>query len=76
MTTLVERMRVTVIMMGNVRKITSVELTIAEVHLALNLFMIAATVWRRIYAALKIRVELIKVIVILMSSVWMDLSVD
>ena len=44
MTTLVERMRVTVIMMGNVRKITSVELTIAEVHLALNLFMIAATV--------------------------------
>ena len=40
----VERMRVTVIMMENARKITNVELTIAEVHLALNLFMIAATV--------------------------------
>ena len=74
--TLVEKMKETVIMTGNVRKITGVELTIAEVHLAMNLFMIAATVWRRIYAALKIRVELIKVIVILMLSVWMDLSVD
>ena len=43
-TTLVVKMRVTVITMDNARKITSVELTIAEVHLALNLFMIAATV--------------------------------
>ena len=34
----------TVIMMDNARKITSVELTIAEVHLAMNLFMIAALV--------------------------------
>ena len=42
--TLVVKMRVTVIMMANVRKITSVELTIAEVYLALNLFMIAAIV--------------------------------
>ena len=74
--TLVGKMRETVIMMVNARKITNVELTIAEVHLAMNLFMIAATVWRRIYAALKIGVELIKVIVILMLSVWMDLSVD
>ena len=42
--TLVVKMRVTVIMMDNARKITSVELTIAEVHLAMNLFMIAALV--------------------------------
>ena len=42
--TLVEKMRETVIMMVNARKITSVELTIAEVHLAMNLFMIAALV--------------------------------
>ena len=41
--TLVERMRVTVIMMVNVRKVTYVELTIAEVLLALNLLMIVAT---------------------------------
>ena len=42
--TLVERMRVTVIMIVNARKVTSVELTIAEVFLALNLFMIVVTV--------------------------------
>ena len=42
--TLVEKMKETVIMMVNARKITSVELTIAEVLLALNLFMIVATV--------------------------------
>ena len=42
--TLVEKMMETVIMMDNARKITSVELTIAEVHLAMNLFMIAALV--------------------------------
>ena len=41
-TTLVERMRVTVIMIVNARKVTSVELTIAEVFLASNLFLIAA----------------------------------
>ena len=41
--TLVERMRVTVIMMVNVRKVTYVELTIAEVLLASNLLMIVAT---------------------------------
>ena len=41
---LVVKMRVTVIMMDNVRTITNVELTIAEIYLALNLFMIAATV--------------------------------
>ena len=41
--TLVERMRVTVIMMMNVRKVIYVELTIAEVLLASNLLMIVAT---------------------------------
>ena len=66
----------TVIMMDNARKITSVELTIAEVHLAMNLFMIAALVQKKIFAQLKILVELIKGIVIPISSVWMDLSVD
>ena len=66
----------TVIMMDNARKITSVELTIAEVHLALNIFMIVALVQKKISAQLKILVEWIKVIAILMLSVWMDLSVD
>ena len=42
--TLVEKMKETVIMMVNAREVTSVELTIAEVLLALNLFMIVATV--------------------------------
>ena len=63
-------------MMDNVRKITNVELTIAEVHLAMNLFMIAVTVQKKIFAPLKILVEQIKVIVIQMLSVWKDLSVD
>ena len=72
----VERMKETVIMMGNARKVTSVELTIAGFLLALNLFMIVATVQKKIFAQLKILVEYIKVIVILMSSVWMDLCVD
>ena len=40
----VERMKETVIMVINARKVTSVELTIAEVHWALNLFMIVAIV--------------------------------
>ena len=40
----VQKMKETVIMMDNARKVTSVELTIAEVHLALNLFMIVAIV--------------------------------
>ena len=40
--TLVERMRVTVIMIVNARKVTNVELTIAEVFLASNLFLIVA----------------------------------
>ena len=40
----VERMKETVIMMSNARKDTNVELTIAEVLLDLNLFMIVATV--------------------------------
>ena len=70
------KMKETVIMIVNVRKITNVEMKIAEVHLALNLFMIVATVWKKIFAQLKILVEWIKVIVILMLRVWMDLSVD
>ena len=72
----VERMKETVIMMMNARKITSVELTIAEVLLALNLFMIVAIVYKKIFALFKILVEWIKVIAILMPSVWMGLSVD
>ena len=63
-------------MMGNVKKITSVELTIADILLALNHFMIAALVQKKIFAQLKILVEQIKVIVILILSVWMDLSVE
>ena len=63
-------------MMVNARKITSVELTIAEVHLAMNLFMIAASIQKKIFAPLKILVDMIKVIVIQMLSVWMDWSVD
>ena len=63
-------------MMMNARKITSAELTIAEVLLDLNLFMIVATVQKKIFAQLKILVEWINVIVILMLSVWMDLPVD
>ena len=42
--TLVEKTKETVIMMVNVKKITNVVLTIAEVLLAFNLFMIVATV--------------------------------
>ena len=41
--TLVERMRVTVIMIVNARKVSNVELTIAEVFLASILPMIVAT---------------------------------
>ena len=74
--TLVEKMMETVIMMDNARKITSVELTIAEVHLAMNLFMIAALVQKKIFAQFKIIVEWIKVIVIQMLIVWLDLFVD
>jgi hypothetical protein len=40
----VERMKVTVIIMVNARKVTSVELTIAEFPLVSNLFMIVAIV--------------------------------
>ena len=74
--TLVEKIKETVIMMANARKITNVEPTIAEVHSGLNLFMIVALVQKKIYASLKILVELIKVIVIQMLNVRMDLSVD
>ena len=40
----VERMKETVIMMGNARKVTIVELTIAEVHLVSILNLTAATI--------------------------------
>ena len=63
-------------MMTNARKITSVDLTIAEVNWVSILNLTAATVKKKIFAHLKIAVERIKVIVIQMKIVWMDLSVD
>ena len=71
---LVEKMKEIVITMENAKKGTSVELTIVEVFWALNLLMIVAT--KKMFAQLKILVDNIKVIVILIWSVWMDLSVD
>ena len=71
---LVEKMKEIVITMENAKKGTSVELTIVEVFWALNLLMIVAT--KKIFAQLKILVDNIKVIVILIWSVWMDFSVD
>ena len=49
----VEKMAETVIMMVNVKMVTNVELTIAGVLLALNPFMIAASVLKKIFAQLK-----------------------
>ena len=74
--TLVERMRVTVIMIVNARNVTNVELTIAEVFLASILHMIVATDQKKTFAQLKILAEWIKVIVTQILSVWMDQSVD
>ena len=74
-TTLVERMRVIVILIVNAMKIINVELTIAEVHLALNLFMIVAILWKKVFAQLKIPVGKIKEIVIMMLNALMNLSV-
>ena len=71
---LVEKMKEIVITMENAKKGTSVELTIVEVFWALNLLMIVAT--KKMFAQLKILVDNIKVIVILIWSVWMDFSVD
>ena len=71
---LVEKMKEIVITMENAKKGTSVELTIVEVFWALNLLMIVAT--KKMFAPSKILVDNIKVIVILIWSVWMDLSVD
>ena len=71
---LVEKMKEIVITMENAKKGTSVELTIVEVFWALNLLMIVAT--KKMFAQLKILVDNIKVIVILIWSVWMDLYVD
>ena len=71
---LVEKMKEIVITMENAKKGTSVELTIVEVFWALNLLMIVAT--KKMFAQSKILVDNIKVIVILIWSVWMDLSVD
>ena len=71
---LVEKMKEIVITMENAKKGTSVELTIVEVFWALNLLMIVAT--KKMFAQLKILVDNIEVIVILIWSVWMDLSVD
>ena len=74
--TSVERMKETVTMMINVRKVTNVELTIAKFHWVSILNLTAAIVQKKIFAPLKVLVEWIKVIVILMFSVWMDSSVD
>ena len=72
---LAERMRVTVIMMVSVRMVTSVELTIAEILLALNLFLIAAIVQKKDFAQQKIPVKRIKEIAMITLSVQMNLSV-
>ena len=72
---LAERMRVTVIMMVSVRMVTSVELTIAEILLALNLFLIAAIVQKKDFAQRKIPVKRIKEIAMITLSVQMNLSV-
>ena len=61
----VVKMKQIVIMMANARKVTNAELIIAGVLLALNLFMIAATVKKKIFALLIVLVEKIRVIVIL-----------
>ena len=59
----------TVTMMVSARKVTSAELTIADILLALNLFMTVATVQRKVFAHLKISVISIKGIAMLMMSV-------
>ena len=72
----VERMKETVIMMGNARKVTIVELTIAEVHLVSILNLTAAIVCKKIFAHLKIPVVWIKGIVIHMMFAREHLFVD
>ena len=64
-----------VTMMVSARKVTSAELTIADILLALNLFMTVATVQRKGFAQLKIPVGKIKEIVIMMLNALMNLSV-
>ena len=49
----VVKMKQIVIMMANARKVTNAELIIAGVLLALNPFMIAASVLKKIFAQLK-----------------------
>ena len=73
---LVEKTRLIAIMMGNVRKVTNVELTIAEANLVLKNFMIVALICLKIIALLKILVDLTKEIVILMLRVWKVLPVE
>ena len=63
-------------MIVNARKVTNVELTIAEVFLASILRMIVATDQKKTFAQLKILAEWIKVIVTQILSVWMDQTVD
>ena len=72
----VERMKETVIMKINVRTVTCVELTIAELYLENLLNLIVAIVKMKIFVQLRIHVEWIKVIVIPMMYVQMDLFVD
>ena len=71
----VEKTKVTVTMMVSAWKVTSAELTIADILLALNLFMTVATVQRKAFAQWKIPVRKIKEIVIMMLNALMNLSV-
>ena len=71
----VEKTKVTVTMMVSAWKVTSAELTIADILLALNLFMTVATVQRKVFARWKIPVGKIKEIVIMMLNALMNLSV-
>ena len=74
--TSVERMKETVTMMINVRKVTNVELTIAKFHWVSILNLTAAIVCKKIFAHLKIPVVWIKGIVIHMMFAREHLFVD
>ena len=74
--TYVGRMKETAIMEINVRKVTYVELTIAELYLENILNLIVAILKMKIFAQLRIHVEWIKVIVIHIMYVQMDFCVD
>ena len=60
----VEKMKETVIMMMIAKKVTNVELTIAEVHWVFIFNLTAAIIQKKIFAHLKVPAVLIKVTVI------------